>query len=144
MNNMKKPEIQKLRIDIVSGQTSALSLLLGRDGSISRQGNGRLPADAAHAAGHIDTEVFQQLLVLLDEAIFPHADVYDHPDKTGIPITYSVVFLGPEEVTAVFEFRLGSETPDVGELLPYFDSYIAQAVAFTDDWFAREKSGLAA
>lgn len=137
---MNKADIQKLRIDIISGQDSALSMLLSRDGMIARQGNGTLPADKTTVQGTGDSAIFNTLMGLLDERVFPHADVYDHPHKIGIPITYSIAFLDKLEKAAVFEFRFGSETSDVGELLPFFDGFIAQAVALTNDWYAAEKS----
>jgi hypothetical protein len=137
---MKKADIQKFRIDIVSGGESALSLMLARDGTIGRQGSAKLPADEVSVLGTSDGSIFNSLIGMLDERVFPHADVYDHPNKMGVAIIYSVVFLGSNGDTAVFEFRFGSETPDVGELLPFFDGFIAQAVALSNDWYAEEKS----
>ncbi len=140
---MNKSDIQKLRIDIVSGETSALSLLISRDGTLGRQGNGVLPPDPIAVMGQTDGKVFNTLMDLLDERVFPHADVYDHPHKIGIPITLSVVFMGKSETdVAIFELRFGSETQDVGELLPYFDMFVGQAIALTDAWYAEEKAKL--
>ena len=76
---------------------------------------------------------------MLDERIFPHATVYDHPHKIGLPITCSIAFLDKEQNTAAFEFRFGRKTSDVGELLPFFDGFISQAVALTNDWYAQGK-----
>lgn len=137
---MKKTDIEKFRIDIVSGNASALSMMVCRDGTLGRQGSGKLPADEASVLGTSDGSVFSSLIGMLDERIFAHADVYDHPNKIGVPVTYSIVFLGREQDTVVFEFRFGSETRDVGELLPFFDGFISQAVALTNDWYAQEKS----
>jgi len=137
---MKKTDIEKFRIDIVSGSASALSLMVCRDGTLGRQGSGKLPADEASVLGASDGSIFSSLIDMLDDRVFDHADVYDHPNKIGVPVTYSIVFLGLDQDTAVFEFRFGSETPDVGELLPFFDRFISQAVALTDDWYAEEKS----
>ena len=136
---MKKTDIQKFRIDVVSGNASALSMMVCRDGTLGRQGSGKLPADEASVLGASDGSIFSSLIGMLDERVFDHADVYDHPHKIGIPVTYSVVFLGSDEDTAVFEFRFGSETPDVGELLPFFDGFISQAVALSNNWYAEEK-----
>jgi len=138
---MKKIDIQKFRIDIISGSVSALSMMLCRDGTIGRQGSGKLPADEVSVLGISDGSIFNSLIDMLDDRVFAHADVYDHPNKIGIPITYSVVFLGSDEDTAVFEFRFGSETPDVGELLPFFDGFISQAVALSDNWYAEKSLG---
>lgn len=136
---MNKADIHKFRIDIISGKESALSIMLSRDGTLGRQGNGTLPADKANALSGSDGSVFNTLITQLDERVFPHADVYDHPNKIGIPITYSIAFLDEHDKTVVFEFRFGSETLDVGELLPYFDGFIAQTVALTDAWYAENK-----
>ncbi len=140
---MNKADIQKLRIDIVSNEVSALSMLVSRDGTLGRQGNGMLPPDTIAVMGQTDGSVFNTLIDLLDEKVFPHADVYDHPHKLGTPITCSVVFQGktPEDI-AIFEFSFGSETPDVGELLPYFDMFIGQAMALTGNWYEQEKAKL--
>lgn len=137
---MKKSEIEKFRIDILSGSVSALSMMVCRDGTLGRQGGGTLPADEVSVLGNTDGSIFNSLIAALDEKVFPHADVYDHPHKIGVAITYSIVFLGKGNNTLIFEFRFGSETPDVGELLPYFDGFIAQAVALTDNWYAEEKA----
>ena len=42
---MTKDEVQKIRFDIEADGQSALSLMLCRDGTIGRQGNGNLPAE---------------------------------------------------------------------------------------------------
>lgn len=137
---MKKTDIQKIRIDIVCDDKSVLFLLMDLDGRVSRQGNGALPADDFSVMCEGDSSIFAALVTALDERVFEHAGVYDHPDKSGKPITYSVAFQGKESEVAVFEFRLGTETKDVGELLPYFDQLITKAVEATNEWYAAEKA----
>lgn len=137
---MQKSDIQKIRIDIISNEQSALFLLMDRDGRISRQGSGVLPADTFAVESDNDGSIFAHLVEALDEQLFAHAGVYDHPDKAGIPITYSIAFLGKHtEDVAVFEFRLGTETKEVGELLPYLDQFISKAVMATNSWYEAEK-----
>lgn len=142
---MKKAEIQKFRIDIVCDERSALSLLMDRDGRVSRQGSGALPADDFAVVSEGDGSIFAALINALDERVFAHAGVYDHPDKSGQPITYSIAFLGEERAeeepeVVLFEFRLGTETRDVGELMPYLDQFISKAVQATDGWYVAEKA----
>ncbi|MBE0511032.1 MAG: hypothetical protein K0A95_07190 [Chromatiales bacterium] len=141
---MEKSEIQKLRIDIVCDEKSALSLLMDRDGRISRQGSGSMPADDFAVLSEGDGSIFAALIAAIDERVFAHAGVYDHPDKSGLAISYSIAFLGKEPEVSVFEFRLGTETKDVGELLPYFDQIISKAVQATDAWYQAEKARAAA
>lgn len=138
---MKKEDVQKIRIDIVCDDKSALSLLMDREGRVSRQGSGAMPADEFSVVSEGDGSIFAALIDMLDNQVFEHAAVYDHPDKTGLPITYSIAFMGedPSDV-AVFEFRLGTGTKDVGELLPYFDQFISKAVMGTNEWYAAEKA----
>ncbi|MDH3353995.1 MAG: hypothetical protein OEL79_02130 [Chromatiales bacterium] len=136
---MNKTEVQKIRIDIVSNDQSALSMLFDQDGRISRQGSGTLPADEFSVVSENDGSIFTALIESLDDNVFEHSGVYDHPNKAGEPITYSVVFLGNEPEVSVFEFRLGTETKDVGDLMPYFDQFISKAVEGTNQWYAAEK-----
>ncbi|MCW8888639.1 MAG: hypothetical protein OQK25_06210 [Gammaproteobacteria bacterium] len=139
---MKKQDIQRLRIDIISNDESALSILMDREGRISRQGNGVLPSDGFEVMSENDGSIFSALIDAIDEKVFEHAGLYDHPNKVGQPITYSVAFLeeGDEKEVTAFEFRLGTETENVGELLPYFDQFISKAVLATNNWYEREKA----
>ena len=138
---MKKDEIEKIRIDIISNEQSALSMLMDRKGRISRQGSGVLPADSFAVESENDGSIFAALIDALDEKVFEHAGLYDHPSKLGVPITYSLAFLGENtENVAAFEFRLGTETEDVGELLPYIDQFISKAMMATNAWYEAEKS----
>lgn len=141
---MNKAEIQKLRIDIVCDEKSALSLLMDCEGRISRQGSGAMPADDFAVMSEGDGSIFAALIAAIDERVFAHSGLYDHPDKSGLPISYSIAFLGKEPEVSVFEFRLGTETKDVGELLPYFDQIISKAVQATDAWYQAEKARAAA
>ena len=132
---MKQSAIQKIRIDIQSNSESALSLLMDKQGMIKRQGNGMLPIDKTEVVASTDGKLFSQVISLIDENIMPFADVYDHPNKQGIPLVISVVFMQSKNKVKAFEFRLGSETQDVGDLFPFFDQFIAQTVKITQDWY---------
>jgi len=136
---MKISEIEKVRIDIQSEGVSALSLMISRIGEMMRQGSGNFPADEFVADGDIDPNIFLQLIEDLDEGVFPHASVYDHPEKLGQPLTYSIAFLDKQDRTLVFEFRFGTETKDVGDLLPYFETFVSKALILTNDWYLLEK-----
>lgn len=137
---MTKTEVQKFRIDIMCDSKSVLSLLMDKDGRVSRQGSGEMPADDFAVMSQGDGSIFAALVEALDDQVFGYSGVYDHPDKSGLPITYSVAFLGTGDDVAVFEFRLGTETRDVGELLPYVSQFISKAVMATDEWYKAEKA----
>ena len=134
---MVKDDVQKIQIDIEADGQSALSLMLCRDGTIGRQGNGNLSPDKVSVLGATDGAEFKKLIELVDERVFAHQGIFDYPNKQGIPIKYSVVFIGEKPNLRVFEFRLGLENKDVGDLLPYFDGLIKNAAALTDSWYSK-------
>lgn len=134
---MTKDEVQKIQFDIEADGQSELSLMLCRDGTIGRQGNGNLPAEKTSVLGLTDGNEFATFINLFDDRVFAHQGVFDHPDKRGMPINYSVAFLGAKPNVCRFEFRLGLENKDVGDLLPYFDDLIKKAVALTDAWHSK-------
>jgi hypothetical protein len=56
-------------------------------------------------------------------------------EKVGTPVMYGIAFLEKDKPLASFEFRMGLENRDAGKLVGYFDGFIQQAVALTDDWY---------
>ena len=134
---MKKEQVEQIRIDVKSDGESVLSMLIHKDGTLNRQGNGSLPPVKVAALGMTDGHVFRTLLDQLDERAFDHAGIYDHPEKPGRQLNYSVVFLGEKPLLRVFEFRVGSGTQNIGELLPYFNQFIINAVSLTDAWYEK-------
>ncbi len=135
---MLRENIIKIRIDIYSEQQHALSLMLASDGAIVRQGTANLPVETAIFDGQIETSVFDSLINELDNELFAYASVYDHPDKSGRPVVYSVAFLDKQAEESFFEFRFGTQTADLGDLLPYFDHFISKAVHLTDAWYKEQ------
>ena len=132
-----KADIEQIRIDIESEGQSALSMLIHKDGTLNRQGNGNLPPMKVAAIGMTDGQVFRTLIDALDERIFEQAGIYDHPNKMGQPIRYCVAFVGEKPKIKVFEFRLGLENKDVGDVLPYIDRFISAAAQLTNEWYEK-------
>jgi hypothetical protein len=134
---MNKCDVQKIRIDIEADGQSALSMMLCRDGTIGRQGNGALPPHKTSVIGLTDGTESQHFMAHVDEDVFLRQGIFDHPNKQGMPVKYTIVFLGEEPNFCMFEFRMGLENKDVGELLPYFDSLIKRAAALTESWYLK-------
>ncbi len=131
---MNKDDIDQIRIEIECDGESALSMMLHRDGTVGRSGNGSLPRDGVAVLGVLDDKIFHTLIDSLDERVFPHAGAYEIQNKIGKSVMYSIAFLRKEKPLASFEFRMGFENRDVGNLVSYFDGFIQQAVALTNDW----------
>jgi hypothetical protein len=134
--SLKKSNIEQVRIDIEHGGKSVLSLMLHKDGSIGRSGNGSLPATGRAALGMIDSSVFSALIESVDEQIFSKSGTFEHSQMRGRRIKYRIAFLGPKPLMAFFEFRLGEDNRDGDGLLSYFDSFCVKAVNATDAWYA--------
>lgn len=142
---MKKSDNDQIDIGITADGQSALSMRLHRAGTLCRQGNGHLPPIKVSTIGMTDGNVFRHLIELLDDGIFGLPSIYDHPDKSGVPITYQIIFAGPvtgrrwrifpKRAIKGFRFSLGTETKDVGKLLPFFDRLIVKAVELTNEWY---------
>jgi|SRR5690554_3527821 hypothetical protein len=130
-----KTDIEQIRIDVESEGQSALSMLIHKDGTLNRQGNGSFPPVKVAAIGMTDGAIFRKLVDALDERIFEQAGIYDHPNKQGQQIRYSLAFIGQKPKIKVIEFRVGLENKDVGDLLPYVDRFINAAAQMTNDWY---------
>lgn len=136
---MTKNDIEKIRIDVQSSGNSALSLMISRVGDMMRQGNANFPINEYVACSDIDPNIFLQLIEDFDEEVLKSAAVFDHPDKSGQPLIYSIAFQDKEERDLIFEFRFGTETQGTGELLPYFEAFISKALMLTNDWYKLEE-----
>lgn len=132
---LNKEKINQIRIDFVYNNQHLFSLLADRDGTLNRFGNNTPPIDKRPVIGMTDGNCFKYLLNEFDETLFPLANIYDHPNKSGIPIKLTVAFIVQESTIKVFEFRYGSLTEDLGELLPYLTAYLNKSVEYTNDWY---------
>lgn len=132
-----KKDIEQIRVDVESDGESALSMLIHKDGTLNRQGNGKFPQVKVAAIGITDGAIFRELVDALNENIFDQAGIYDHPNKLGQHIRYSLAFIGQKPKIKVIEFRIGLENTDVGDLLPYVDKFINTAAQLTDDWYEK-------
>ena len=134
---MTKDQIEKIRVEILCNKEPALRLFLYKDGTMERYGSGSTPINEDFVLGLIDKKIFEQLVADFDEKLFNKEGVYDHADKSGIPITYSLIFIGQKPNFIAYEFRLGAETKEVSPLLPYIDKFVSKAVALTDKWYKK-------
>jgi hypothetical protein len=134
---MTKDQIEKIKIEVTCDNEPALQLSLHKDGTMERNGSGSVPILEDFTLGIIDKNIFSQLINEFDEKRFSNQGVYDHDDKSGSPINYSLIFLGQNPDLMAYEFRLGTETKEVHPLLSYIDSFINKAVGLTDKWYKK-------
>ncbi|HTL82388.1 MAG TPA: hypothetical protein VL651_11820 [Bacteroidia bacterium] len=131
-----KDMIEQIRIDVSCDGQSAISMLLHKDGTLNRQGDGNIPANRKTATAKTDGKLFRDLVNALDEKIFEHAGSYDFKEKKGMPVIYRVVFLGAKPNLRAFEFRLGSESEvENSGLYAYLDRFVMKAVKGSEEWW---------
>ena len=138
---MKKDDIDEIRIDVTAEEQLALSVRLLRDGTLGRRGSGAVPAEGPAVFGITDGRCFTELMELVDERFFEFAGAYDHPEKHGAPITYTVVFRGPkpdegeERQSVAFRVSVGTEHEEVHPVVRYLDTLSTAVIALTEEWY---------
>jgi hypothetical protein len=137
---MKKSQIEIVRIDITPQGQSALSMLLHKDGTINRQGNGDLPPVKIAAVGMTDGAQFRTLIEKIDPDLMQESLQYKHPQPSGMPITYKIAFLGKQPLMRQYVLDFGLDNDDVHQLVKYFDHFIKLAKTSTDEFYSKAMS----
>jgi hypothetical protein len=138
-NQMNKNDIEEITIYVTSGDRSFLAMMLRKDGTIGRSGNGglpgTLPGEGVCCLGADDGTVFRTMIAcLLADQVFPHAGSHTMKQIKGMPLTYALRFDGKKDTLASFELTFGLENKDAGHLVAYFQQYIQRAINLTEDW----------
>jgi hypothetical protein len=135
---MKKEEVLEIRIEMTINMQTALFIVLGKDGSLARQGNGNREILKERYLSESDESLFIKLMETIEEDLFDHFGVYDMPEKDGDPCRLSVVFKNEKEVKG-FEFYYGYKSkhgPHVDVL-----KLVEEAVNLTEGWYQEVRKG---
>jgi hypothetical protein len=143
---MTKNEIREIHVQVKSNGEFALALMACADGSLRRQGSGQVPQTQPVVMGMTDGRYFREIMSHVNEGAFPHAGVYDYPDKAGLPIEYLLVLSGAQakdgdRPTVGFRVSLGTETKGVDTLVKYLDAFATKAVEITKPWYEAALAG---
>ena len=118
-------------------QVASLNILLARDGTINRKGDGTYNIDKNFFIGITDTNIFQNLMKYVTEDFRTLlGKVYDIPDKEGKSCSIEIVLGGENEGNGM-RFNYGSDS--MGSPRPVAD-FIEAAIKLTDPWFYKQKS----
>ena len=82
---VRKGEIFGISVHVLTAGQSALTLIINKDGSLHRQGNGAIPPLNVTVLGMTDGSYFREAIDRLDERLLDLGGVYDHPDKVWRP-----------------------------------------------------------
>jgi hypothetical protein len=111
-----------------------LVVLLARDGSINRMGDGTLDpeVDSTWYIGRVEEPLFDKLMEVVPEEILELSGRYDPPDRLGVECKCTFVFSYKDGQDIGLEIVWGSESAG----LPLeMQRMIARAVELTDPWW---------
>lgn len=131
-----KPLIDKVLITLEIEDKTSVLILMAKDGTISRKGNGStgdniLPlAQGTSHDGH-----FEALMMTVNEDIFNYAGVIKQSERSGRECCLSIIFQGKNEVDYSFRVLYGedSQGPPV-ELA----QILINAVKLTEPWYQEQ------
>lgn len=128
--------IDKVLITLEVGDKTALFILLGKDGTIQRKGNGNpQKTDLPLAQGVSQQGHFDALMMTVDENIFNFAGVINQPNKVGVEGRLTLVFQGPQGVDYSFRVIYGEESEGPPRELA---EILINAVKLTEDWYTEQ------
>jgi hypothetical protein len=133
------PRFDSVMVTIEIDNQIRLFILLARDGTINRRGNGSLAdPDAPLCVGMVDESVFRTFASQVPGHIFKFQGIYDLKDKPGKPARLILAFKDDETGQNYgFEIRYGSESPDVPQELM---ALVNLASRLTGEWYAETLS----
>jgi hypothetical protein len=120
-------------IQIEHGGDLVLAILLARDGSINRMGDGTpSPADNTLYIGVVKEPLFDQLMEVVPDDLFRYVSRLELPDREGVDTTISVMFQHDDGRVLPFEVLFGSESAGVPLEL---QTILRRALELSDAWW---------
>lgn len=133
---MVKNLIDKALITLEVGDRTALLILVARDGSVHRKGNGN-PDDThlelAQAISHDGH--FEALMMTIDESIFQYAGVIKMPNPQGRECRLSIIFQGKNDIDYSFRVVYGDKSEGPPQELAQI---LINAVKITEPWYYKQ------
>ena len=124
-------------IKIENGGDPVLWILLARDGSINRQGDGTpTPADRHMFIGVVKEPLFDQLMEVVPDELFRHGGWLELENREGIDTTLGVMFQHDDGREIPFEVLFGSES---GGVPPEIQAILGRALELTDPWWNEQR-----
>ena len=134
-----KDKLDNCLISLDVGEKNALFIVLMKDGTICRRGNGNPDKEFELLKGHSDLEHYQAFMMTVSEELFQFSGVFDQTPMIGRPCKMMIVFSGPDGEEAGFKCNYGEDSQgpprEIVEML-------INAVKITDPWYMSEREKL--
>lgn len=130
-----KDKLDNCLVSLDVGNKNALFIVLAKDGTICRRGNGNPNKDFELLKGTSDLEHFQAFMMTVNEDILQFSGFFEQTPIIGRPCKLMIVFSGPHGEEAGFKVEYGEDSQgppaDIVEML-------INAVKLTDPWYEEE------
>ena len=136
---MVKYLIDKVLITLEVGDRTALLILLAKDGSVHRKGNGnpeRTDLSLVQAISHDGH--FEALMMTINESIFQHTGVIRQPNPVGRECQLTLIFQGKNDADFSFRVIYGEESEGPPQELAQI---LINAVKLTEGWYQQQLKG---
>lgn len=134
-----KDKLDKCLISLDIADKNALFIILAKDGTICRGGNGNPDAHLELLKGYSDLQHYDAFMMTVDENWFLFSGAFEQTPYTGRLCKLMVVFSGPNGEEAGFKVLYGEDS--VGPPKEIVQMLI-NAVKLTEDWYQEERMKL--
>jgi hypothetical protein len=128
--------IDKVLITLEVGDKTPLFILLGKDGTIHRKGNGDSTSELPLMMGHSRDGHFDAIMMTVQEDIFNYTGVIKMPERLGTECRLTIIFQAGDTIDYSFRIVYGerSQGPPV-ELA----QILINAVKLTEPWYTEQQ-----
>ena len=136
-----KDKLDNCLVSLDVGEKNALFIVLAKDGTVCRRGNGNPDKDLPLLKGQSSLKHYQAFMMTIHEEHFQFSGVFDQTPMTGRPCKMMIVFTGPGGEEAGFKVNYGEDS--VGPPREIVEMLV-NAVKITDPWYEEERTKLTA
>lgn len=129
--------ISQILITLDSGDKNALFILLDKNGTIHRKGNGNADADLPLIQGRSHLGHFDAMLMTVNEAIFNHTGVIKMPDRVGVDNSLTIIFQAGQNIDYSFRVIYGQQSEGPPQELA---EILINAVKLTEGWYTEQQA----
>ncbi len=127
--------IDKALLTLEVGNSTPLFILLAKDGTIHRKGNGNPAANLPLITGTSEDGHFEALMMTINPHIFTYTGVIRMPEPVGTECRLTIIFQGRSNIDISFRVVYGADSQgppiEIAEIL-------INAVKLTDAWYNQQ------
>jgi len=131
----QKHLIDKVLITLEVGEKTALFIIMARDGTLNRKGDGSPQHDLPLHRGISTQRHFDAFMMTIDESIFNYCGVIRKPDRVGVDCSLTIIFQGANEIDFSFRVIYGADSEGPPRELI---EILINAVKITEGWYQEQ------